>query len=178
MAAPSMRSLALGGHRLLSTGAAVWAGRAWRKAPPPASLAEVIRAEQNPFEPPRAPVWARPGGNWREISEAEALYFAGAALAALDSVARSEPPWAGRLARPPGAQIRRRRRPDPAQPARGRVCAARRRRPGEARPGAGAWGKSLRRVPDALRARRPVAPRAVFRRRRRPDGAARPRKGC
>ena len=31
----------------------------------------------------------------RDISEAEALYFAGAALAALDSVAKSEPPWAG-----------------------------------------------------------------------------------
>jgi hypothetical protein len=31
----------------------------------------------------------------REISEAEALYFAGAALAALDPVVRSDPPWAG-----------------------------------------------------------------------------------
>ena len=31
----------------------------------------------------------------REISEGEALYFAGAALAALDFVAKSEPPWAG-----------------------------------------------------------------------------------
>ena len=31
----------------------------------------------------------------REISEAEALFFAGAALAALDSVAKADPPWAG-----------------------------------------------------------------------------------
>ncbi len=31
----------------------------------------------------------------RENSEAEALYFAGAALSALDSVAKSDPPWAG-----------------------------------------------------------------------------------
>ena len=55
----------------------------------------MIRAELFPAEPPRAPVWARPGANWREHSEAEALYFAGAALAALDSVVRSDPAWAG-----------------------------------------------------------------------------------
>ena len=36
-----------------------------------------------------------PGGSFRDNSEAEALYFAGAALAALDSVAKSDPPWAG-----------------------------------------------------------------------------------
>jgi hypothetical protein len=46
------------------------------------------------LEPP-APAWARPGGNWREISEPEALFFAGAALAALDFFVRSDPPWAG-----------------------------------------------------------------------------------
>ena len=55
----------------------------------------MIRAEPVPFEPPRAPTWARPGGSFRENSEAEALLFAGAALAALDSVAKSDPPWAG-----------------------------------------------------------------------------------
>src|SRR5271166_2266182 len=55
----------------------------------------MIRAEPVAFEPPRAPSWARPGGSFRDHSEAEALYFAGAALAALDSVAKSEPPWAG-----------------------------------------------------------------------------------
>jgi hypothetical protein len=55
----------------------------------------MIRAEPFPAEPARAPVWARPSGNWRENSEAEALYFAGAALTALDSVAKSDPPWAG-----------------------------------------------------------------------------------
>ncbi len=60
-----------------------------------ASLSPVIRAEPHALDLPRAPVWARPGGNLREISEAEALFFAGAALSALDSVAKTEPPWAG-----------------------------------------------------------------------------------
>jgi hypothetical protein len=55
----------------------------------------MIRADSIPLEPVRAPAWARPGGAFREISEAEALYFAGAALAALDLFARSDPPWAG-----------------------------------------------------------------------------------
>ena len=55
----------------------------------------MIRAEPHALDLPRAPVWARPGGNLREISEAEALFFAGAALSALDSVAKTEPPWAG-----------------------------------------------------------------------------------
>ena len=55
----------------------------------------MIRAEPVPFEPLRAPAWARLSGSFREISEAEALFFAGAALAALDSVAKSDPPWAG-----------------------------------------------------------------------------------
>ena len=55
----------------------------------------MIRADSVSFEPPRAPAWARPGGSVRDNSEAETLYFAGAALAALDSVAQSDPPWAG-----------------------------------------------------------------------------------
>jgi len=55
----------------------------------------MIRVDPIPFEPPRAPAWARPSGSFRDHSEAEALYFAGTALAALDSVAKSEPPWAG-----------------------------------------------------------------------------------
>jgi len=55
----------------------------------------MIRAELMPLEPPRAPAWARPGSSFREVSEGEALYFAGAALSALDSVAKSGPPWAG-----------------------------------------------------------------------------------
>ena len=55
----------------------------------------MIRAAPVPFEPLRAPAWARPGGPVRELSEAEALYFAGAALCALDSAVRSDPPWAG-----------------------------------------------------------------------------------
>jgi Protein of unknown function (DUF1403) len=58
-------------------------------------MAAMIRGEPVPFEPHRAPAWARPNGSFREHSEAEALYFAGAALAALDSVVRSDPPWAG-----------------------------------------------------------------------------------
>ena len=55
----------------------------------------MIRVDAMPFEPRRAPAWARPSGSFRDISEGEALFFAGAALSALDSVARSEPPWAG-----------------------------------------------------------------------------------
>ncbi len=55
----------------------------------------MIRAEPVPFELLRAPAWARAAGSFRENSEADALFFAGAALAALDSVAKSDPPWAG-----------------------------------------------------------------------------------
>src|SRR5271170_8201111 len=55
----------------------------------------MIRAELVLFEPLRAPAWARPSGSFRHHSEAEALFFAGAALAALDSSVRSDPPWAG-----------------------------------------------------------------------------------
>ena len=55
----------------------------------------MIRAEPVAFEPPRAPAWARLSGSFRDHSEAEALFFAGAALAALDSVAQSDPSWAG-----------------------------------------------------------------------------------
>src|SRR5271157_3644750 len=55
----------------------------------------MIRVEPVPFELPRAPAWARLSGSFRDNSEAEALFFAGAALAALDSVVRSDPPWAG-----------------------------------------------------------------------------------
>jgi hypothetical protein len=55
----------------------------------------MIRPESLPFEPVRAPAWARPSGSIADYSEAEALFFAGAALAALDSVARADPPWAG-----------------------------------------------------------------------------------
>ena len=58
-------------------------------------LLVVIRAEPVPFEPPRAPAWARPSGSFRENSEADAVYFAGAALSTLDSVVRSDPAWAG-----------------------------------------------------------------------------------
>ncbi len=55
----------------------------------------MIRLDSVPFPPARAPSWARPSGSLRDLSEAEALYFAGAALSALDSVAKTEPPWAG-----------------------------------------------------------------------------------
>jgi hypothetical protein len=55
----------------------------------------MIRVELTPSEPLRAPAWARLSGSFRENSEAEVLFFAGAALSALDSVARSHPPWAG-----------------------------------------------------------------------------------
>src|SRR5208337_725012 len=55
----------------------------------------MIRVDLPPYEPLSAPAWARPSGSFRDHSEAEALYFAGAALSALDSVAKSDPPWAG-----------------------------------------------------------------------------------
>src|SRR5208337_1459573 len=55
----------------------------------------MIRVDLPPYEPLSAPAWARPSGSFRDNSEAEALYFAGAALSALDSVVRSDPPWAG-----------------------------------------------------------------------------------
>jgi hypothetical protein len=55
----------------------------------------MIRAEPVPFELPRAPAWARAGGSFRENSDGDALFFAGAALSALDSVAKSDPLWAG-----------------------------------------------------------------------------------
>ncbi|MGO9420641.1 DUF1403 family protein, partial [Roseiarcus sp.] len=54
-----------------------------------------MRAELVPSEPLRAPAWARLSGSLRENSEAEALFFAGAALSTLDSVAKSDPAWAG-----------------------------------------------------------------------------------
>ncbi len=55
----------------------------------------MIRAEPVPSEPSRAPAWARLSGSFRENSEADALYFAGAALSTLDSIVRSDPAWAG-----------------------------------------------------------------------------------
>src|SRR5271167_847839 len=58
-------------------------------------MAAMIRAEPVPFEPPRAPAWARSSGSFRDHSEAEALFFTGAALYALDSGFPSDPPWAG-----------------------------------------------------------------------------------
>ena len=107
----------------------------------------MICAEPVPFEPPRAPAWARPSGSFRDNSEAEALFFAGAALSALDSVARSDPPWAGvwrrRLALKSAAAVAAK----PAQPARGRGGAARRDRPRQTGPRARARGTGLFRLP-------------------------------
>ncbi len=67
----------------------------WSQAPPSATIPTMIRAEPAPLELPRAPAWARPGGSFRDNSEADGLFFAGAALSALDSAAKSDPPWAG-----------------------------------------------------------------------------------
>jgi hypothetical protein len=58
-------------------------------------MAAMIRGEPVPFEPPRAPAWARLSGSFGGHSEAEALFFTGAALSTLDSGFRSDPPWAG-----------------------------------------------------------------------------------
>ena len=55
----------------------------------------MIRAALAPSESVRAPKWARPDRNVGAHSEAEALFFAVAALSALDAVVRSDPPWAG-----------------------------------------------------------------------------------
>ncbi|WP_018431405.1 DUF1403 family protein [Hoeflea sp. 108] len=43
--------------------------------------------------PPRVPSWALPGGTVDH--ETDAAFFAGAALTSLDTLVRSEPPWAG-----------------------------------------------------------------------------------
>ena len=137
----------------------------------------MIRAEPAPFEPPRAPAWARPGGSFRENSEAEALFFAGAALAALDSVAKSDPPWAGvwrrRLALKSAAAVAQNllnRREDEAA-LRDAIALA---RPGQELGPAGRVYAAFR---DARGSRRPFPPQAPRRRRRRPAGAARPGKG-
>ena len=55
----------------------------------------MIRVEPDPPRPPARARLGASGAEFGEISEAEALFFAGAALAALDSVAKSDPPWAG-----------------------------------------------------------------------------------
>ena len=133
----------------------------------------MIRAEPVPSEPPRAPAWARPGGSFRDNSEAEALFFAGAALSALDSVVRSDPPWAGvwrrRLALKSAAAVAQNllnRREDEAA-LRDAIALA---RPGQALGPAG-------RVYSAFRVlagpRRSLAPRAARRRRGRPAVADR-----
>ena len=111
----------------------------------------MIRAELAPSEPLRAPAWARPGGSFRENSEAEALFFAGAALVRARFRRQIRPALGRRLAPPPGAEKRRRGGAEPAQPARGRGGAARRDRPRETRAGARAGGTGLRRLPHRSR---------------------------
>ena len=137
----------------------------------------MIRAELAPFEPPRAPAWARPGGSFRDNSEAEALFFAGAALSALDSVAKSDPPWAGvwrrRLAlksAAAAAQNLLNRREDEAA-LRDAIALA---KPGQELGPAGRVYAAFR---DARGSRRSFPPQAPRRRRGRPAGAARSGKG-
>ena len=137
----------------------------------------MIRAEPVPFEPPRAPAWARPSGSFRENSEAEALFFAGAALSALDSVAKSDPPWAGvwrrRLALKSAAAVAQNllnRREDEAA-LRDAVALA---RPGQ---DLGPAGRVYAAFRDPRGSWRPFPPQAPRRGRRRPAGAARPCKG-
>src|SRR5208337_2849684 len=107
----------------------------------------MIRAELAPLELPRAPGWARPSGSFRDHSEAEALFFAGAALAALDSVAKSDPPWSGVWRRRLALKSAAAGSAEPAQPARGRGGDPGRDRPRQARPGPRAGGAGLRRLP-------------------------------
>ena len=137
----------------------------------------MIRAEPTPLESPRAPAWARPGGSFRENSDADALFFAGAALAALDSVAKSDPPWAGvwrrRLALKSAAAVAQNllnRREDEAA-LRDAVALA---RPGQALGPAGRVYAAFR---TSSRSWRPFPPRAPRRGRGRPAVAARPGQG-
>ncbi|MER8459248.1 DUF1403 family protein [Mesorhizobium sp. M0915] len=56
----------------------------------------MIRADPSPVSaplPPRVPGWALPDGP--VSSDADAAFWAGAALTSLDNLVRSEPPWAG-----------------------------------------------------------------------------------
>ena len=121
----------------------------------------MIRVEPVPSEPLRAPAWARPSGFFRDHSEAEALFFAGAALSALDSVAKSDPPWAGvwrrRLAlksAAAAAQNLLKRREDEAA-LRDAVALA---RPGQ---DFGPAGRVYSGVPHPRGSRRPLPPRAA-----------------
>ena len=52
-------------------------------------------ADSPALAPPRPPPWLRHALVSPNVSETEALYFAGAALALLDAVARSDAPWLG-----------------------------------------------------------------------------------
>ena len=113
----------------------------------------------------------------RDISEAEALFFAGAALAALDSVAKSEPPWAGawraRLALKSAAAVAQnllKRREDEAA-LRDAVALA---KPGQ---DLGPAGRSTPPSGPSAGPGDPLPSEAARRRRRRSPGAARPRQG-
>ena len=133
----------------------------------------MICVDPVPFEPPRAPAWARPSGSFREISEGEALFFAGAALSALDFVAEIGPAVGRRVPPPPRPEERRRRGAKPAQTPRGRRGAPRRGGAGQARAGARTGGTGLLGVPDAQRPGRPFSPQAPCGGRSRPAVAAR-----
>ena len=63
-----------------------------------------------PLRTARAPAWARLSGSFRENSEAEALFFAGAALVRPRFRRQFRPAVGRRLAPPPGAEKRRRGR--------------------------------------------------------------------
>jgi hypothetical protein len=68
----------------------------WRKPHGRFIIRPMIRADLLPAAsppPPRVPAWALPDGP--DSSDAEAAFFGGAALNALDTLVRSEPAWAG-----------------------------------------------------------------------------------
>ena len=137
----------------------------------------MIRVDPVPLEPPRASAWARPSGSFRDHSEAESLFFAGAAPSALDSVAKSEPPWAGafrrRLALKCAAAVAQNllKRHEDEAALRDAVALA---KPGQELGPAGRVYAAFRTLADP---RRPVPPAAARRGRGRPSGAARPRAG-
>ena len=120
-------------------------------------LSMMIRVDAMPFEPPRAPAWARPGGSFRDDFGRRGAVFRrrGPFRARFRGEIRAA--VGRRVSPPPRPEKRRRRGAKPAQTARGRGGAARRGRARQARAGARAGGTGLFGVP-----RRSAVPATLF----------------
>ena len=106
------------------------------------TIADVIRVETLPFEPPRAPAWARPAGRFARFRRPRPSFRRRGAFRA--RFRREIGPAVGRrLAPPPRPEKRRRGGAEPAQTPRGRGGAPRRRRAGQARRRARAGGTGI-----------------------------------